>query len=152
MNPDNVLVFGHDAMMAQWVADRVPHARRGFGPARAIGVAGGTEEKPRMLAAIVYHDYQPEAATMQISMASESPLWAKPATIAALLHFPFMQQNCYKVWTAIPSDNERAVRFNKGIGMRSEATLRHHFGHKRHALIFSMTRPEYDARWRVGVS
>ena len=142
----NRLVFGRDEAVAAWVARQIPHVGAvGFGACRAIAVVSGD----RPVAGIVYHDYQPQARCVQISMASVSPLWAQPGTVRALLSVPFEQYGCYKVWTAIPADNERALRFNRGIGMKSEGTLRHQFGPRRHAIIFGMIEPEWAAKWRL---
>lgn len=146
MTPRNDLIFGQDERVAAWVARQLPHVgAAGFGPCKAVAVARGD----RPLGAIVYHDYQSAHGTVQISMATVSPLWAKPQTIRDLLAIPFLQYKVRKVWTCIPSDNERAIRFNRGIGMKSEAILRHQFGDKRHAVVFGMMRHEYDARWGV---
>lgn len=138
----NTLVFGQDEKVAAWVAAQIPHVGAvGFGPCRAVAVVSGN--KP--LGAIVYHDYSAQHGVCQISMASVSPFWAKPQTVIDLLGIPFRQYRCRKVWTCIPSDNERAIRFNYGIGMVREAVLRHHFGHKRAAWVFGMMASEYDA-------
>lgn len=144
------LIFGHDEAMAAWCARRIPHVgAAGFGPCRAIGIASSAEPDARMLAACVFHDYQPAFATCQISFAAASPRWASRETIRGLLAVPFDQYGCNKVWVAIPHDGKRALRFCLGIGMVREATLRHHFGPKRHAVICSMLDKEYRARWRT---
>jgi RimJ/RimL family protein N-acetyltransferase len=141
----NRLIFGRDEAVAAWVARQIPHVGApGFGACRAIAVASGD----RPLAGVVFHDYQPQARCVQISVAAISPLWAQPDTIRGLLSVPFEQYGCYKIWTAIPADNERALRFNRGIGMKSEGTLRHQFGPRRHAVIFGMIEPEWAAKWR----
>jgi RimJ/RimL family protein N-acetyltransferase len=146
MTPDNKLIFGFDEKIAAWVARQIPHvAEAGFGPCKAVGIA--VNGNP--VAGVVYHDYQPQHRTVQISMVSLSPFWAKWNTIRALLAIPFEQYGVYKVWTCIPADNERAIRFNRGIGMKSEATLRHQFGPKRAAVIYSMTAGEYAAKWKL---
>jgi RimJ/RimL family protein N-acetyltransferase len=147
MTPRNTLIYGQDARVAAWVAAQIPHVgAAGFGPCRAVAVACGD----RPLGAIVYHDYDEKHGVCQISMAAVSPMWAKRQTILDLLAIPFRQYRCRKVWTCIPSDNMRAIRFNYGIGMVREAVLRHHFGHKRAAWVFGMMVGEYDAlceRW-----
>lgn len=144
MTPRNDLIFGRDEQVAKWVAKRLPHVGEvGFGPCRAVAIVNGA----RPLGAIVYHDWQPLHGTCQISMATTSPLWAKPQTIRDLLAIPFLQYKARKVWTCIPADNARAIRFNEGIGMTCEAKLRHHFGHKRAAWVFGMMDYEYQARW-----
>lgn len=143
----NKLIFGQDERVAAWVAKQLPHVGDvGFGPCRAIAVVSAGD---RPLGAIVYHDYQKQAGTMQISMASVSPLWAQPQTVRDLLAIPFDQYKVRKVWTCIPHDNERAIRFNEGIGMKREATLRHQFAQGRHAVIFGMMAGQYAVRWRM---
>ncbi len=142
----NRLIFGKDELVAAWVARQIPHVGdAGFGPCRAVAIVNGD----RPMGAIVYHDYQAAHGTVQISMASVSPLWAQPQTIRDLLAIPFDQYRVRKVWTCIPADNERAIRFNVGIGMVREAVLGEHFGPKRHAVIFRMFERDYARKWRL---
>lgn len=135
------LVFGHDEAIAAWVADRIPHVGGlGFsGPCAAIGIASGD----RLLAGIVYHDYQAAYGTIQLSMAAESPMWARRETIRALLHYPFRQLGVFKAWTATPHDNDAALRVNEHIGFKREGTLAHHFGRKRHCVVCRMFATDY---------
>ena len=141
------LIFGCDQEVASWVAERIPHVKGGsFGPCTAIGVAGNG----KLLAGIVYHEYQPDHGTLQLSMAAESPMWARKETIAALLRYPFRQIGIYKLWTATPHDNEAALKVNSHIGFKREAILAHHFGRKRHGVICRLLMPDfirlYEAR------
>lgn len=141
------LVYGQDSAVAAWTAERIPHVRGGgFGPCAAIGVANGD----RLLAGVVYHDYQPDCGTVQISMAAVNPRWAKREIIAGLLAYPFLQMGCYKVWTAIPADNALAIRVNIHIGFTREAVLAHHFGKDRHCVICRMTKPAFERRFFDG--
>jgi RimJ/RimL family protein N-acetyltransferase len=139
------LIYGRDDDVAAWVAERIPHvgAGVGFGPCRAIAVA----RDGVMAAGVVFHDWQPRSGTMQISCAAASPRWASRQVIKTLLAYPFDKAGAQKIWVAIPHDNERAIRFNKGIGMKQEAVLRHHFGAKRHAVILSMLKREYEVQY-----
>lgn len=143
-----MLLFGHDQEVAAWVASRVGHVgTAGFGPCVAIGVVRDAE----IVAGVVYHDYQimPDWRTMQLSMAASSPRWVSRETLQGLLAYPFGQAGVQKLWTATPHDNERALKFNRGVGFRQEAVLRRHFGPKRHAVICSMLAVEWAKRWRV---
>lgn len=145
----SVLIFGHDDALAKWCAARIPHVgKTGFGPCRAIGVATGNQPDDTLLAVVVYHDYMQHYGVCQVSVAARSPKWATRETIRALLSVPYEQFRCRKVWSAMPSDNHRAIRFNEGIGFRREAILRHHYAPRRHAVITSMMRNEYEARWK----
>lgn len=148
-----VLRFDRSPQFAAWAAHRIAHVNGNggsFGPCQAIGVASGPDDDATLYAVVVFHDYQKLTKTIQFSAAARSPKWATPGVLRAMLHYPFQQLGVYKLWGAIPSDNERALRFNFGIGMRQDGTLRHHFGHKRHAVIVSMIQPEYQrSRWCV---
>lgn len=144
-----VLIFGQDELLADWAAHQIPHVGdAGFGPCSVIGVAAGNDPAAEFYAACVYHDYNPQGRTISISMAARSAKWATRGVIRALLHYPFEQLRVFKVWLSIPADNARALRFNLGIGMIQESVLRHHFARGRHAVIVSMTEPEYlKSRW-----
>lgn len=138
------LLCGRDAGIAAWVASRIPHMHGGdFGPCSAVGVLTDKEE---LLAGVVFHDWQPSYRTIQLSMAAESPRWARRGIIRGLLSYPFAQLDARKVWTATPHTNERALRFNKGIGFKREAVLARHFGAE-HAVICRMFKHEYERRF-----
>lgn len=151
----HTLVIGYDEPMARWACERIPHLP--YSPTmRAVGVAEGPEAADRLLAACVYHGFiAPQQIAgktwyglCEISFAADSPRWATRLTISNLLGIPFLQYNCRKVVTVIPSTNKRAIRFNEGIGLKPEGTLRHHFAKGVHACIHGIMRSEYDARWR----
>jgi len=134
------LIYGHDADVANWVAAHIPDVGdRGFGgPVAAIGVGND-----RLIAGMVYHDYQEQFGTIQLSMAAVSPMWARRSIIFGLLAYPFYQLNCFKVWTATAFDNEKALKVNRHVGFTQEAVLAHQFGFKRHAVIMRMLKPDF---------
>jgi RimJ/RimL family protein N-acetyltransferase len=132
------LLYGCDDIVSAWVANMIPHVTE-FDKSAAIGVV----RNGNIIAGMVYHDYQPEAKTMQLSMAASSPRWAVPAVIKGLLAYPFRQIGVFKVWTATPQDNIRALRVNEHVGFKREAVLAHHFGPKRHAVICRMLAPDF---------
>lgn len=150
----HALIWGFDEAMARWACQRIPHLP--YSPAmRAVGVAEGPEASDKLLAVCVYHGYvaplpvdgQSWYGLCEISFAAASPKWATRRTITNLLGIPFLQYNCRKVVTVIPSSNTRAIEFNKGIGLKWEASLRHHFAKGIHAQVHGMMKSEYEARW-----
>ena len=145
------LVTGHDEALAKWCAARIPAVGEyGFGNCKAVGVVSGNDPadlSAKMLAVIVYHEYMPHLGTCQISFAAASPKWATRQTVRTLLAVPFLQYKVRKVFTVTPSDNERALRLNAGLGFTREATLRHHYGKRRHAVIYSMMANEFRQKW-----
>lgn len=134
------LIFDHDEVLAAWAAQRIPNMGRGFSSgSRAIGVMDDI-----LQAVVIYHDYFPEFGTCQVSIAAASPRWAQRGIIRALLSVPFEQYGVRKLGSMIASNNPRALRFNKGIGFKQEATLRHQFGHKIHGIVTSMMADEFQ--------
>ena len=141
------LIFGCDEEVAAWVADRVEQVDvSDFLPCAAIGVATGG----RLLAGVVFHDYQSKFDTMQLSMAADSPLWARREIIHQLLSYPFRQLGVHKVWTAIPLEGEAALKVNKHIGFKREAVLGHHLGPGKHCVMMRMLEPDFKRIFEHG--
>jgi RimJ/RimL family protein N-acetyltransferase len=138
------LIFGQDAAVAEWVSRRIPYITS-FKDFVAIGVADGN----RPIAGVVYDTWQPEYRTMQVSVAAIDPRWAQRGVLRALLHYPFEQMGVYKLWSAMAAENERALKFNRGIGFKRDGILRHQFGPKKHAVFTSMIEPEYRKRYAM---
>lgn len=136
------LVVGEDDAVAEWAVGLIPHVptAASLGDCRAVGVANGTG----LVAACVYHRWVPEYASCEITFAASSPRWATRGLIRGLLAVPFVQYKCNRVTLTVPHDNERAVRFVRGIGFVREGAARDGFGPKRHALIYGMLRREFD--------
>lgn len=144
-----MLVFAetpeNTAAVVRWMTARIPHMHgETFGPC----VAGGVVLDGSVVAGVAFHDWQAAYGTMQCSMAADTPRWAAPGVLKAMFHYAFVTAGANKLFTTIPHTNVRALRFNAGIGMRREAVLRHQFGPKQHAVIFSMMRAEWRrSRW-----
>ncbi len=119
-----------------------------FGPCETLAVVEGHDPKSlkaKILAVVVFHEHVYN--TIQISCAAASPRWASPRVLRSLLGYPFERLGCRKVHTITSHTNERALRFNRGIGMVQEATIRHYFADKDHGVVMGMTRREFDKRW-----
>lgn len=148
---------GDDENMAllQWAAKRIPW----FEPtnsSKALGVVAGPDLSHPLLAVCFYCNYIPPKVidgktwygVCEIGFAADSPRWATRGMISDLLGLPFRQYKCRKILTIIPSSNTRAIEFNKGIGLKPEGTLRHHYAKGVHACIHGMMRSEWEARWK----
>lgn len=116
-------VYGHDKLVAKWVADRMPYVSE-FNQCAAIGLA----ENKQLIAAVVYHNYIPDYGNIEISMAADTPRWATPEAIGTFLRYPFVQLRCRRVTTCTPAKNKRALRFNYGIGFKKEGVVRQGYG------------------------
>lgn len=135
--------------LAAWAAARIEHVGAdGFGPCWAVGVARGKA----LAAVVVFHDWQPALGTVQLSCAAVTPRWASRAVVRAILGAAFggaLGASARKVWTATPAGNERAVKFNLGVGFKREAVLREHFGPKVHAVICGMMARDFRRKYEV---
>lgn len=98
-------VYGHDETVGNFVAALIPHVGgRGFGPgAKAIGVI---DEDGKLLAGLVYTNYDPISATMEVNGASISKRWLTRGTIARMYQYPFVQCGCQMIFQRTPADNE----------------------------------------------
>ncbi len=138
----------HDDSLKNWVAARIPFIGIDQFPEEAV--AQGVLSGDKVLAAVVYHDFQPEYSTIQLSIASSSTMWAKKANIKALLEYPFRQLGCYKCWVSALHTEEHTIKTNEHIGFKKEAILAHQFGHKKHAWIGRMLLPDYVRLYENG--
>lgn len=137
----------HERGLAEaWLRERIPHLTGGLGRSQIGVILSGGEA----LAAVAFHQYDQAAQTMQVSMASDSPRWARRDVIAALLRYAFDRAGVFKLWAMQP-DHEagrRAARFNEGIGFRREAVLPDQYGPGLGAILTAMTRPEWEcSKW-----
>ncbi len=118
------LATGFDAVVAQWVADRIPGVD-GFGPCAALGVV---DTQDNLVAGVVFHDYQPQYANIQVSFASERADWLTPRLLRSILSYPFQQLGVARITTLTPKRNRAARQFLRKFGFFHEGTIRKGFG------------------------
>ena len=134
------LLYGASEQVCLWVAERIKDVLSDFEKAQGIGVLDDTG---RLMCGVVYNDYRPEYGTMQLSIASSNPMWARKETIIQLLAYPFIDLKIYKCWITIASDNLKSLSLTKHIGFKQEAILRHQFGKDRHAHFMKMSLKDF---------
>ena len=134
------LVTGLDAVVAQWVADRIPGVDD-FGPCSAIGVV---DKDYNLAAGVVFHDYQPQWGNIQVSFASDRADWLTPRTLRAIMAYPFDQLGCRRITTLTPKRNRRARQFLTKFGFRHEGTIRYGFGTD-DCIVSGLLRTEWKA-------
>jgi RimJ/RimL family protein N-acetyltransferase len=143
------LLFGHDADVTHWVCERIPHTAiriphfdRGqvLGPCAAIGVL---DEDGRMIAGVVYHNYDPFLAGIEVSCASDGARWANRETFRALLRYPFTQLRCARITAATPRRATSTRQFLEGLGFVREGSLRRAFGDD-NAIVYGLLREDWE--------
>ncbi len=135
-----ICVLPGNRSVERWVRDRIPHVDN-FGPSSSLGVVN---DKGALIAGVVYHDFQPDYRSVQLSMAAHNPRWAKRDVIAALLHYPFGQLGCYRVFTLTPANNTMALRVNSHIGFQREGVADSMFGPNSDGVMMRLLKPEYE--------
>jgi len=115
----HVLDTEHPDRIAKWVSDRIKWCVGNDFPegTPAIGVIGN---KGQLLAGVVYHDYQEDYRTIQISMAADSPIWASKGNIRGLLHYPFRQLDCFKVWISTMHDKHHNIKTFEHVALKEK--------------------------------
>ena len=101
-------VYGHDQAVADFVASMIPRCRtRGFGPCKAIGVV----DDGRLIAGLVYHNWEPEAEIIEMSGAAlPGRQWLTRGTIARMYQYPFLQVGCQMIVQRNSVDDDRLLR------------------------------------------
>ena len=137
--PDLMIVTFQDDQVQKWVADQLPYVDE-FGPSTSCAAIS---KEGKMIAGFVFHEYRPNLKTVQISMASINPMWARRENIHQVLSYPFEQLQVFKLWIATMHTNVKMLKAASHIGFRKEAILAHQYGIKRHAVIMRMLQPDY---------
>lgn len=153
MSDKHTLLFGYDKELVGWAAGRIPWMTPSDAM-KAVGVADGDTADAKLLAVAIYHNYlAPKTVngetwynTVEMSFAAASPRFATRRTIKNLLRVPFDQYKVEHVLVAIPSINERAIQFVKGIGFTPRGTLSRFFSSSVHACVFGLHRNTFKAR------
>lgn len=99
-------VYGHNEIVADFVAKLTPHCRRGFSNCQTIGVIDHALNG-RLIAGLVYHNYDPEAGIIEISGAAFSDRqWLTRETIKRMYQYPFFGCGVQMVVQRTPADDE----------------------------------------------
>lgn len=135
------VLYGEDKAVASWVAERIEHVDD-FGPSVALGVMGS-----RMLAGVVFHDFKPMYRTMQVSIAADSPHWARPRIIREILSVAFVTNGVYTLYSVMKADDVKTREFNARLGFSKPTTIGHMFGPDKHAVVTRMLLPTFERIW-----
>lgn len=141
----------HDAFVP-WIIRRIPHmAKYGvktFGPCGVFVVASSPEPNAKILAAMAFHNHHAAYRMIEVSMASDTPMWAKPTVIGPILSYVFNTLKCERLQVTIPrrgAGPKHTRKFLDHLGFKYEGVGRKAFGFD-DAVMMSMLR-EDAARW-----
>jgi len=135
-------VFGHDEVVAAFVAQLIPECReRGFGKCRAIGVIDETG----LLGGLVYRNWCPEVGTIEISGAAlPGTNWLSRRTVQIMYDYPFYQCGCQMVIKTTMADNEIVLRIMAAVGF-SLHHIKRLGGRDRDGVVGTLTVEDWEA-------
>lgn len=144
------LVFGMDALVAKWVALRIPEMAPtfDFGPCAAIGVV---DEHDMPIAGVVFHNEQPMFRSIAISCASTTPKWLTRSMIRGIMSHPFDRLKCVRVTSITARKNTPTRRFLEKFGFKLEGVARRGLGDD-DAMLYGMLDTEWaTSPWIKGL-
>ena len=109
-------VFGYDAEVAHFVAQLMPESTRDFPPsAKAIGIV--EEDGGELIAGVVYHNWEPEAAIIEISGAAlPGRNWISRETLRTSFGYPFFQLGIQMIVQRTRAEDTRLLRQLAALG------------------------------------
>ena len=127
--------------MAAWAVERLRDVDSLGGSFQALAVIRDNE----IQAVAIYNDYSASehGGNLSITFASESPRWATPDAIAAILAYPFVTAGVHRLNMLCHVKNKKIRRLVEGIGFTQEGALRRYFW-PHNGLIYGMTREDWE--------
>lgn len=100
-------------LIVAWVANQIwPGQGRDFGACQGLAVLDGNE----LIAGIIYHNYHPDAAVMELSSASIDKRWLTRPVLKAMFEYPFIECHCQAVVLRVADENKHMHRIAKAYG------------------------------------
>lgn len=136
------LLYGHDEDVAKFVAGLMPtYASRGFDACRATGILDGDG---RLIAGWVWHNWWPEAGTIEFSGAALTPKWMTRGILHELFAYAFEKAGAQMIVTRNASTNVRLHRQLARYGF-DRFDIPRLFGRDADGVIWTLT----EDRWKA---
>ena len=132
------LLLGHDEAVASFVSQLLFGDSRGFGNCRAIG---SIDADGKLIGGVTYHDWQPEAGTIELSSAATTPRWLSPVVLDAIFRYPFAI-GCQMALMRVSARNARLTRQLDALALR-RLPIPRLYGRDEDGILYTMT----DAAW-----
>lgn len=115
------VVYGDDETVADFVLSLLPHL---WGSRWERFTALGVLHRGNLHGGVVYHDYNPAAGDIRLTLAFRDGRWCSRAIGMRLLVYPFRQLGCRRLTLMIGADNLRARAFAEHLGCKVEGVMR----------------------------
>lgn len=124
--------------IAAFVAAHIPGCERGFEGYVTLGVVEGDS----LVAGVVYHNWSPESAVIELSAASVSKRWLSRTVIKAMFRYPFEDIGCQMVVLRVSERNTVMCRIAKAYGFTPYRIPRLR-GRDEAEIIFTLTNDDW---------
>src|SRR5688572_17234288 len=98
--------------VSAFVGSRIEGGERGFGNCKGIGVW----RDGRLVAGMVFHNWNPENGVIEISSAADDSRWLTSAVRHKMFSYPFEEIGCQMVVLRVAESNGRMVRIARAYG------------------------------------
>lgn len=131
--------------LADWVASRIEACQfmEGFYSSLAV-----VRDDLKILAAVVYSDYKPP--NIDMSIAADSPYWARKEMIVGLLSYPFYQLRCTRVTALVNKANKRSRKMIEHVGFRLEGVHPECAADGSTVMSYGLLRKNFEREWLNG--
>jgi RimJ/RimL family protein N-acetyltransferase len=103
------VVWGREDIVAPWIAEEIGVWSIGECRTASVMAADG-----RLMAAVAFHNWNPQAGVIEVSAAAVDPRWASRAVLSELFGYAFAIAQAVVARTA--EDNTRVRRLWKAFG------------------------------------
>ena len=133
------ILLNEDVLVSNWVGERI--GIYDFGPCTTIGVVEGD----RLIAGVVYSQYQPLVPSIEASCAADSRRWATRPVLDAIFRYPFETVEVERIQLSIGRKNKHTRRFCEKLGFTYEGMGRKAGPGGQDLAVYSMLR--HECRW-----
>lgn len=126
--------------VASFVASGIAGCERGWENFTTLGLIEGD----RLVAGVVFHNYAPEAAVIEISAASTSRRWLTRPMLKGMFGYPFDQLGCQMVVLRVSERNAVMIGIAERFGFTAYRIPRLR-GREEAEILFTLT----DDDWRA---
>lgn len=128
----------HDAV-SRWVSK---HSFGHDGNVWPDGSSMAVVRDGKPIAGVVYHDYKPQAGTVQYSGAAVDPMWLTGGTLHLMFSYMFERLGCQMVMTGNASDNVGLHKILARLG-HTKHEIKRGWGRNLDLFLWTLTREQW---------
>ena len=127
-----------NSLFCDFAAKIIFNAANDFGPCGSMGIFKGQ----KLIAAIVFHGWQPQFGVMEISAGAISPSWLCKRSIREIMSVCFDQHGCQQIVSRMATDNDRAIKIYEFLGFQ-KVLLPNMRGSGKHEWLMTLTKDKW---------